>query len=174
MARLLAGAEFLSVDAGVHRRHRYLRMEASAVVLPRRALEGESDLHLRHAADTVVRAEPEAAAVEQVALARCRGRLELERARRPTYRGDRVFLVRGGGAVPERHVARTEADGPGSVVGVGNANPIGVESYQRPVHKAWQGRCLVIIKSTDRPGEIRLRVSSAGLPAGETTIRSVT
>jgi beta-galactosidase len=64
-------------------------------------------------------------------------------------------------------------EGPGSIVGIGNANPMSVESYQRPPRKAWQGRCLVIVKSTKRPGEIRLRVSSAGLPAGETTIRSV-
>jgi beta-galactosidase len=66
-----------------------------------------------------------------------------------------------------------QIEGPGSIVGVGNANPVSVESYQRPVRKAWQGRCLVIVKSTNRPGEIRLRVSSAGLPASVTTIRSV-
>jgi beta-galactosidase len=72
------------------------------------------------------------------------------------------------------HLLEFQIEGPGSIVGVGNANPISVESYQRPVRKAWQGRCLVIVKSTNRPGEIRLRVSSGGLPASVTTIRSVT
>jgi beta-galactosidase len=65
-----------------------------------------------------------------------------------------------------------EIDGPGTIVGVANANPMSVESYQRPERKAWQGRCLVVIKAGTRPGEIRLRVTSAGLPETVTLIRS--
>ena len=65
-----------------------------------------------------------------------------------------------------------QVEGPGTIVGVGNANPVSVESYQRPERKAWQGRCLVIVKSGNQPGEIRLKVSSAGLPGTEITIRS--
>lgn len=63
-------------------------------------------------------------------------------------------------------------DGPGTIVGVGNANPVSLESYQRPERKAWQGRCLVIVKSGNQPGDIHLRASSTGLPAGEIIIRS--
>jgi beta-galactosidase len=64
-------------------------------------------------------------------------------------------------------------DGPGAIVGVGNANPVSLESYQRPERKAWQGRALVIVKSGNAPGDIRLSVTSPGLPGKEITIRSV-
>ena len=65
-----------------------------------------------------------------------------------------------------------QIEGPGTIAGVGNANPMSIESYQRPARKAWQGRCLVVIKSTNRPGDIRLRVSSAGMPVSVAMIRS--
>jgi beta-galactosidase len=54
-------------------------------------------------------------------------------------------------------------EGPGTIIGVGNANPVSTESYQQPRRKAWQGRCLVVIKSDRRPGRITLRASSQGL-----------
>jgi beta-galactosidase len=56
---------------------------------------------------------------------------------------------------------------------VANANPVSLESYQRSERKAWQGRALVIVRSGNQPGDIRLRVSSAGLPDSEITIRSI-
>jgi beta-galactosidase len=62
--------------------------------------------------------------------------------------------------------------GPGTIAGVGNANPVSVESYQRPERRAWQGRCLVVVKSTKRPGDVVLTASSPGLPGGRLTIRS--
>jgi beta-galactosidase len=52
----------------------------------------------------------------------------------------------------------------GTIVGVGNANPVSLESYKSPQRKAWQGRCLVIVKSTDKPGNIALTASADGLP----------
>jgi beta-galactosidase len=63
--------------------------------------------------------------------------------------------------------------GPGTIAGVGNANPVSIESYQRPERKAWQGRALVIVRSANQPGDIRLEVSSPGLPPAAITIRSV-
>lgn len=54
-------------------------------------------------------------------------------------------------------------DGPGSIVAVGNANPVSLESYQIPQRKAWHGRCLVIVKSDTNPGKIKLKASSLGL-----------
>jgi len=53
--------------------------------------------------------------------------------------------------------------GPGEIVAVGNANPMSTESYQLPQRKAWQGRCLVVIKSTNRAGKIALIASGHGL-----------
>lgn len=62
--------------------------------------------------------------------------------------------------------------GEGTIVGVGNANPVSIESSQLPQRKAWKGRCLVIVKSNGKPGTISLSALVEGLPvtvAGITT-----
>ena len=55
----------------------------------------------------------------------------------------------------------------GTIIGVGNANPVSLESYQLPQRKAWQGRCLVIVKSHDKAGKITLTVSASGLQSSK-------
>lgn len=61
-------------------------------------------------------------------------------------------------------------NGEGTIVGVGNSNPVSIESNQLPQRKAWKGKCLVIIKSTGKPGTISLSASAYGLPSAVTTI----
>lgn len=56
-----------------------------------------------------------------------------------------------------------EIEGPGTIVGVGNANPISTESYQSSERKAWMGRCLVVVKSAQNEGKIILKASSGDL-----------
>jgi beta-galactosidase len=56
-----------------------------------------------------------------------------------------------------------EIEGPATIAGVGNANPVSIESYQLPQRKAWKGRCLVIIKSGKKAGKITLKATTAGL-----------
>ena len=51
-------------------------------------------------------------------------------------------------------------EGPGTIVGVGNANPVSDESFVKPQRKAWKGKCLVIVKSGKTPGNIILRATS--------------
>jgi beta-galactosidase len=53
--------------------------------------------------------------------------------------------------------------GDGEIIAVGNANPMSTESYQQTQRKAWQGRCLVIVKAGKRAGKIKLSASSKGL-----------
>lgn len=65
-----------------------------------------------------------------------------------------------------------EIEGPGTIVGVGNANPVSLESYTLPQRKAWQGRCLVIIKSGHTPGKIVLKAKAEGVGMGETSVIS--
>jgi beta-galactosidase len=60
--------------------------------------------------------------------------------------------------------------GPGSIVAVANANPVSTESYQQPQRKAWQGRCLLILKSGKQPGEITLTASAKGLRSAKVVI----
>lgn len=71
------------------------------------------------------------------------------------------------------NLLKFEIDGPGTIVGVANANPVSPESYQQPQRKVWQGRSLVIIKAEDHPGGIHLKVTSPGLNTSEITINSM-
>lgn len=64
-------------------------------------------------------------------------------------------------------------DGPGTIVGVANADMKDTDPYVGNAHKAWHGRALVVIKSTHRTGDIKLTVSSPGLSAATLNIKSV-
>lgn len=63
-------------------------------------------------------------------------------------------------------------EGEGTIAGVGNANPISLESYQLPQRKAWQGRCMVVIKSTHNAGKIILKASGENLKPAEIIINT--
>lgn len=63
-------------------------------------------------------------------------------------------------------------EGEGTIAGVGNANPISLESYQLPQRKAWQGRCMVVIKSTHKAGKIILKANGENLKSAEVMINS--
>ena len=63
-------------------------------------------------------------------------------------------------------------NGPGTLIAVGNANPVSLESYIQPQRKAWQGRCLAIIRSGNTPGMITVKAESDGLESSEISIRS--
>jgi beta-galactosidase len=67
-------------------------------------------------------------------------------------------------------LVRFSVEGPGTIAGVGNANPVSTESYQQPQRKAWQGRCLVILKSGRQAGRITLRATAQGLPPASLVI----
>jgi beta-galactosidase len=56
-----------------------------------------------------------------------------------------------------------EIDGPGKIIGVGNANPISRESYTLPQRNAWKGKCLVIVKAEKKPGKIAIRATSGAI-----------
>ena len=71
------------------------------------------------------------------------------------------------------NLVKFEIKGPGTIAGVGNANPVSTESDQLPQRKAWHGRCLVIIKSGKKAGNIVLKVSAPGLNSSEIVIKSM-
>jgi beta-galactosidase len=70
------------------------------------------------------------------------------------------------------NLVQFEIEGPGTIAGVGNADPVSVESYQLPKRKAWQGRCLVIIKSKRTQRNIVLKATSPGLTSAELLIKA--
>jgi beta-galactosidase len=54
-------------------------------------------------------------------------------------------------------------EGPGEIVGVDNGDPTSFESFRGNEHDAFNGLCLVIVRSSGTPGAITLRASSPGL-----------
>ena len=80
--------------------------------------------------------------------------------------------AKGGRNPTAENSIRFAVDGPGTIVAVANANPISTESYQRPQRKAWQGRCLVIVKSTQQAGPITITASSSGLRPAKVVLSS--
>lgn len=63
-------------------------------------------------------------------------------------------------------------EGPATIAGVGNANPVSLESFQLPRRKAWRGKCLVIIRTADHAGNIKLTASVKGVKAASLQIES--
>lgn len=70
-------------------------------------------------------------------------------------------------------LVKFEIEGPGTIVAVGNAHPKSTESYIQPHRKAWQGRCLVIVKSGYKKGDIKLKARAGGLVPSEVVIKAL-
>lgn len=60
--------------------------------------------------------------------------------------------------------------GPCELIGLGNANPRGVGSFQQPVAKTWRGRALAILRPTGDSGEVTIEVRAAGLDTATSRI----
>ena len=68
---------------------------------------------------------------------------------------------------------RFEVSGPGEIVAVDNGDPTSHESFQSKERAAYNGLCLVVVRSkAGAPGSIRLRASSENLKSADVTIRS--
>ncbi|HEX8337416.1 MAG TPA: DUF4982 domain-containing protein, partial [Pyrinomonadaceae bacterium] len=66
-----------------------------------------------------------------------------------------------------------EASGPGEIVAVDNGDPTSHESFQSKERAAYNGLCLVVLRSkAGAPGAVRLRAYSEGLKSGSVTVRS--
>jgi beta-galactosidase len=63
-------------------------------------------------------------------------------------------------------------EGAGKIVAVGNSNPTSVESFQQPYRKAYEGKCLVIIQSNNKSGQIILHASSKGLTSDKILVNT--
>lgn len=56
-----------------------------------------------------------------------------------------------------------EVSGVGVIAAVGNGNAASTASFQSNQRKAFQGKCLLVIKSIDKSGEIHIKASAKGL-----------
>jgi beta-galactosidase len=62
--------------------------------------------------------------------------------------------------------------GAGELAAQGSANPSDAASFQAPVRKTFQGRCLVILRPSGLPGKIELRAQAEGLQSAEIIINA--
>jgi len=60
-----------------------------------------------------------------------------------------------------------ELTGPGEIVAVDNGDATSFESFQAKERNAYNGLCLVVIRSTGQPGEITLKASAPSLEPAE-------
>ena len=72
-----------------------------------------------------------------------------------------------------RNLINFSISGPGTILAVGSSDPMGNQSFKKPYRRAYQGRCLVIIRGEKRAGEIRLKATSDGLEGAETIIKNM-
>lgn len=80
---------------------------------------------------------------------------------------------RNGNIVPDASNRVTfKVDGPGELVGVDNGSAPDHDSYKANNRKAFSGKVLAIVKSTDKPGTIRVTATADGLTSSEVTIQS--
>ncbi|MBI9072102.1 MAG: DUF4982 domain-containing protein [Melioribacteraceae bacterium] len=66
-----------------------------------------------------------------------------------------------------------KVEGPGIIAGVDNGLQTSHESFKAPFRSAFKGLCLVVIKSTNEKGIIKVSASSEGLRGAEISIKSV-
>lgn len=65
-------------------------------------------------------------------------------------------------------------EGPGEIVATDNGDPTSFQSFQSPSRAAFNGYCLVVVRSrAGQPGKITLRAESASLPGTTVVLRSV-
>lgn len=62
--------------------------------------------------------------------------------------------------------------GPGEIVAVASSYPKSTESFMQLRRTTWQGRCLLIVKSTNQEGTIKITASAEGLKPGEIIIET--
>jgi beta-galactosidase len=70
------------------------------------------------------------------------------------------------------NLVRVQVEGEGQLAAIGNSNPMSTESFQQPQRKAYEGRCLVIVKSTAQAGMIRVTAEANGLKPAQVTIET--
>jgi beta-galactosidase len=70
-----------------------------------------------------------------------------------------------GNVVPfaENILVNFEINGNAEIAGVGSGSPTDMSSFQKPVKKSWQGRCLAIVRPKGEPGKIVLTARAEGL-----------
>ncbi|MBN1361693.1 MAG: DUF4982 domain-containing protein [Sedimentisphaerales bacterium] len=66
-----------------------------------------------------------------------------------------------------------EIEGPATIGGIGNGNPLSLEPFQAPDHSLFYGKAMLILRSVDgETGQIRVTATSEGLQNGMASLRA--
>jgi beta-galactosidase len=65
-----------------------------------------------------------------------------------------------------------EISGPGEIVAVDNGDATSFEPFQAKEHDAYNGLCLVIVRSTGKPGSILIKATTPGLAPAEVKLQA--
>ncbi len=65
-----------------------------------------------------------------------------------------------------------DIQGEGKIVGVDNGSPISLESFKAPFRKAFYGKCLVVVQSKEKAGNIFLKATSEKLKSSELVVKT--
>jgi beta-galactosidase len=65
-----------------------------------------------------------------------------------------------------------KVSGAGTLAGVGNGNPVVVESFQNGTRSTFWGRAVAVVRASKAPGTIKVEVSGGGLPTTSADIIS--
>lgn len=79
-----------------------------------------------------------------------------------------------GNMVPDAdHLIQFSIEGPGIIAGVDNGNPVSHEPFRAESRKCFNGKCLLVLRSADRPGRLHVTASAAGLETESVVLRAV-
>ena len=70
------------------------------------------------------------------------------------------------------NLVKFDIQGEGVIAGVGNGNPVSHEHFKAAERTAFHGLALVVVQSTDKAGEIKLKATSDGLKESGVTIKT--
>jgi beta-galactosidase len=70
------------------------------------------------------------------------------------------------------HLVKFEVEGAGILECVGNGDPTCIESYQASERSAFHGMCLLVVKTKEEAGEIKIFASSEGLGEAKMILQS--
>ncbi len=79
-----------------------------------------------------------------------------------------------GNRVPEAAVSLTASViGAATLAAFGNADIRECDPYIDATHPTWKGRALIVVRSTQKGGAVKLSVKGDGLPAARLDLRSI-
>jgi beta-galactosidase len=70
------------------------------------------------------------------------------------------------------HAVTVEVSGEGRLLGMCNGDPSSHEAKKTTMHHTFNGLAMAIVQSTERAGEIQIRVSSSGLAPATAVLRA--